>query len=273
MKRRKEKGFTLIELLVVIAIIAILAAILFPVFTQAREAGRRSVCQNNLKMLLTACTMYENDNGAILPWSTDTASNGWDHKHLWQRKIDPYLKQLKKHTATGEERDLEGVFKCPNMNRSYWDDPTDNTTALVPIPGYLNRCYGYNGDYLGGVNSYHAVSEVVKPTLTIRILEGWLWDSTTWSKYTKGCGSVRCYPPNSSYCGPAKWWPGGWHNGLTAVGWFDGHVTFVKLCPPALPGNPVPHDSVAFKGIMTKTYYNAPDPFFRLRAPKPAGLL
>ena len=67
---KSRKGFTLIELLVVIAIIAILAAILFPVFARAREAARKSSCANNLKQLGTALRMYADDNGNTMP-STD----------------------------------------------------------------------------------------------------------------------------------------------------------------------------------------------------------
>ncbi|MHB9036720.1 MAG: type II secretion system protein [Armatimonadota bacterium] len=69
MPARKKSGFTLIELLVVIAIIAILAAILFPVFARAREAARKSNCQNNLKSCATALTLYMNDYDSALPSS------------------------------------------------------------------------------------------------------------------------------------------------------------------------------------------------------------
>src|SRR2546427_7691151 len=65
---RKRNGFTLIELLVVIAIIAILAAILFPVFAQAREKGRAAMCQTHLKELNTALMMYVQDYDEMLPW-------------------------------------------------------------------------------------------------------------------------------------------------------------------------------------------------------------
>lgn len=66
---RRKSGFTLIELLVVIAIIAILAAILFPVFARAREAARKSSCQSNMKELGTAVALYFGDYDAMLPSS------------------------------------------------------------------------------------------------------------------------------------------------------------------------------------------------------------
>src|SRR5947209_17461370 len=62
-----RRGFTLIELLVVIAIIAILAAILFPVFAQAREQARRSVCLSNTKQIATATIMYAQDYDETMP--------------------------------------------------------------------------------------------------------------------------------------------------------------------------------------------------------------
>jgi prepilin-type N-terminal cleavage/methylation domain-containing protein len=61
MKTRRDDGFTLIELLVVIAIIAILAAILFPVFARAREAARRTSCLSNMRQVTTGILMYSQD--------------------------------------------------------------------------------------------------------------------------------------------------------------------------------------------------------------------
>ncbi len=74
MPTRKKSGFTLIELLVVIAIIAILAAILFPVFARAREAARKSSCQNNMKECAIALQIYWNDYDATLPSSMVAAN-------------------------------------------------------------------------------------------------------------------------------------------------------------------------------------------------------
>ncbi|MCS7190021.1 MAG: DUF1559 domain-containing protein, partial [Fimbriimonadales bacterium] len=74
-----RKGFTLIELLVVIAIIAILAAILFPVFAQARESARQTQCTNNQKQIATSVMMYVQDYDETFPMSayfgTDNAGN------------------------------------------------------------------------------------------------------------------------------------------------------------------------------------------------------
>ena len=67
--RMRASGFTLIELLVVIAIIAILAAILFPVFAQAREAARKSSCQSNLKQIANGVMMYSQDYDETMPLS------------------------------------------------------------------------------------------------------------------------------------------------------------------------------------------------------------
>ncbi|MBC7327753.1 prepilin-type N-terminal cleavage/methylation domain-containing protein [bacterium] len=63
----RQRGFTLIELLVVIAIIAILAGILFPVFSQAREKGRQAVCQSNMRQIGMALLMYAEDWDGTLP--------------------------------------------------------------------------------------------------------------------------------------------------------------------------------------------------------------
>ena len=77
MPARKKSGFTLIELLVVIAIIAILAAILFPVFARAREAARKATCQSNMKECAIALQQYWNDYDATIPSAMLTAvANG-----------------------------------------------------------------------------------------------------------------------------------------------------------------------------------------------------
>ena len=93
---RRRMGFTLIELLVVIAIIAILAAILFPVFARAREKARQTTCQSNLKQLGLAILMYTDDyEGAMPLWSLvggDTQGNGRlpGPPYTWDEQIQAY---------------------------------------------------------------------------------------------------------------------------------------------------------------------------------------
>jgi prepilin-type N-terminal cleavage/methylation domain-containing protein/prepilin-type processing-associated H-X9-DG protein len=89
---RKQKAFTLIELLVVIAIIAILAAILFPVFARAREAARKSSCQSNLKQLATAMLMYKQDYDETFASYTWVTNRPNANRDPWWWKIQPYVK-------------------------------------------------------------------------------------------------------------------------------------------------------------------------------------
>src|SRR5256885_5331095 len=98
MKRMfSSRAFTLIELLVVIAIIAILAAILFPVFAQAREAARKTTCLSNLKQLGIGMQMYASDNDdQAVPWNLRLNNkNLYDQNKVslcWDRLIMPYVK-------------------------------------------------------------------------------------------------------------------------------------------------------------------------------------
>jgi prepilin-type N-terminal cleavage/methylation domain-containing protein len=94
---RKRTGFTLIELLVVIAIIAILAAILFPVFARARENARRSLCQSNSKQLGLGMMQYTQDYDEKFPawWGYTDGSSPLP----WELAIQPYVRSTQVFSA------------------------------------------------------------------------------------------------------------------------------------------------------------------------------
>ena len=104
---RERRGFTLIELLVVIAIIAILAAILFPVFAKAREKARQITCASNLRQIGLGILQYTQDNDEIFP-----ASNVPTNVDCWAQDIDPYTKSY-------------NVEKCPDNPDGLTFNPTN----------------------------------------------------------------------------------------------------------------------------------------------------
>src|SRR5688500_4509655 len=120
---KKTSGFTLIELLVVIAIIAILAAILFPVFARAREKARQASCASNMKQHRTAAMMYAQDHDeglpawneyygqpgpqAEVPFAGDAGPRGY-----WQAKLQPYIRN---GDVDNVRPNNSGVWHCPSL--------------------------------------------------------------------------------------------------------------------------------------------------------------
>ena len=103
-----KRGFTLIELLVVIAIISLLAAILFPVFSRARESARRTACASNLKQIALALVQYSQDNDEKVYAIAADQYGGSSNTNLWDWSIpyDPYLKS-------------DQIKLCPSRNKAY----------------------------------------------------------------------------------------------------------------------------------------------------------
>jgi prepilin-type N-terminal cleavage/methylation domain-containing protein len=148
---RCERGFTLIELLVVIAIIAILAAILFPVFAQARERARQIVCVSNSHQLAMANYMYAQDwSDALLP-STNYGAPTSVPTRIWPGLIAPYVKN-------------GGVFLCPSaVGGAYAADWS--LRGVAPI-GYNTRA-GYDPDGLEAPASTASLGAMDEPARTV----------------------------------------------------------------------------------------------------------
>ena len=113
----KRRGFTLIELLVVIAIIAILAAILFPVFARARENARRASCQSNLKQLALGIIAYVQDYDEKLPIVLGNNVNN-DNGYGWAGSTQSYLKSTQ-------------ILQCPSE-----PTPPGTTTSSTTFSDY-----------------------------------------------------------------------------------------------------------------------------------------
>ncbi|MDR3710345.1 MAG: DUF1559 domain-containing protein [Capsulimonadaceae bacterium] len=131
---RKVMAFTLIELLVVIAIIAILAAILFPVFAGAREKARMSACLSNLKQLGLAYNQYEQDYDETVPCGT----NNWGGGNGWANQVYPYVKSTATYLCPDDVAPGDVISYAANTNMvGYKGNGT--TVPATAIPAILSQ--------------------------------------------------------------------------------------------------------------------------------------
>jgi len=211
--RSRRRAFTLIELLVVIAIIAILAAILFPVFARAREKARQTSCASNVKNLGTAILMYTQDYDEMFPPGAYATATG---AVMWHDLTDPYAKNT-------------GIWHCPSspLRRA---DTTGNITTH----------FAYNARYLAGMDySFQqnpvSLAAVQSPTETVMLTDavssvppGWCGDD----------GKFLLLPgdPNMDCWGR----PAYLHTEGANVLWVDGHVRWQR--PTQFYVNQMPPD-------------------------------
>ncbi len=150
----RRSGFTLIELLVVIAIIAILAAILFPVFAQAREKARATMCLSNCRQLGLAIQMYADDHDEAFPCScmTGMSMDGMMSSNLqsWLDTVLPYIKS-------------QGLYHCPSDSSPLW------TSMDTP----RRSSYGFNAYFIPIQEPYFGVrmAQINRPAECILVTE------------------------------------------------------------------------------------------------------
>jgi prepilin-type N-terminal cleavage/methylation domain-containing protein/prepilin-type processing-associated H-X9-DG protein len=248
----KRTGFTLIELLVVIAIIAILAAILFPVFARARAAARKTQCISNMKQLSLAILSYAQDYDEKLPiggyQGTDnvvgTSWDGWPivDRRGWRYTIQPYIKNT-------------GVYLCPEYQREnepLWYACCNNVAFDWSVP--IRRSYAgcHNWAHPGFAPTGRKLAEITRPATILMLLESDFeyCDMGTWT---------MDYGPNSWHSWyDASLGPYGHHGGTSDWSFMDGHVKAIKPCATfgSLNWNPgdVPPDDFLWE------WWSGPDP-------------
>jgi prepilin-type N-terminal cleavage/methylation domain-containing protein/prepilin-type processing-associated H-X9-DG protein len=211
-----KRGFTLIELLVVIAIIAILAAILFPVFAKAREKARQTSCLSNCKQIMLAFHMYVQDfDEKFMPHTSGSRPDGY--RYSWVVVLTPYIKN-------------DQIWRCPS-------------SQLQNVPGTWEQTGGYKLNNCGytipdnpATGIFHVMptlAQFPQPAETIIIGDGYDWGSCQVlgaDQYDFGADIPwfnSLAAGQSAFCGR--------HNGGANFGFCDGHAKWMKLPDVAKP--------------------------------------
>ncbi len=235
--KKKSGGFTLIELLVVIAIIAILAAILFPVFARARENARRASCQSNLKQIGLGFAQYIQDYDSKYPYGADHALPpssfaGLDQSdgHKWYDKLQPYIKSRQILVCPSATKILTGYYG--------WVDATGTVNPLwigYAYNGFLDGTRWANDGYYG----YAATeTQITKPAETVLSMDavgcnagatgsclGWV--SGNYTIDNQSAVDVNFDPPTSA-SQPYDQIAAGRHLATNNTLFVDGHVKAIR---------------------------------------------
>ena len=288
---RFTKAFTLIELLVVIAIIALLAAILFPVFATARENARKATCQSNLKQIGLGIVQYAQDFDETQVPAYNVGGNGTISFETWMYLLQPYVRSYQVYSCPdSQDPVLQGTgtntWGQYVINNSYVQAATNSAyknhflspTSTSCITPDVNCGSGYPLNYNA------IISSITSPSTTVLMFDGENIHGTGYSHVA----ALDAEPDNAST--PTSWsiqpnlsadcspWGGGSgcpvysfagdpelyttglggagvvarHNGFSNVLWCDGHVKAVTL--GSLYGTAA---TITYSGTSTRTILTA----------------
>lgn len=229
----KRRGFTLIELLVAIAIIAILAAILFPVFARAREKARQSQCLAHIKQLNLGMLMYIQDYDERLPILFAPWAVGVDTVF---QTVQPYIRNQQIGTCPSHR----ASFTCPNGTRIS-GGPLDFSLYRAAGLTHINDVsFGVNERLISVGTSYTAtlLAEVEYPASTPIAFEAY---SSTGSHDYSHPGPLP-FPP---VVGQGGWYVAWRHNGAANVSFVDGHAkAYTGVAVPCFQSNPAYYNEI-----------------------------
>lgn len=166
---RLHCAFTLVEVLVVVAIVGILAAILFPVFSSARDAGRRSTCNSHLRQIGVALELYSNDYPHRFPTGIGMPSNC-----EWSEGLARYLK-------TGD------ILNCPSAPLDNYQPGCPPSQQINGITSTFDGAYNLNAGESGGGVAEFSRLRIRNPSQMISVIDG----SGDLMSFGKGTGPIR----------------------------------------------------------------------------------
>lgn len=229
-RNRSTAAFTLIELLVVIAIIAILAAILFPVFAQAREKARQTSCLSNLKQIGLGTMMYVQDYDETYPMNIYLGFEPTPCVHISQVAIMPYIKNMGVYTCPSDPHPFDFPKGMAAITMPPVCKASPNITKVSYVPNFSLIDWGNPNNFVGNdpERAVKTMASVEYPAETAAFYDG-----------------THSLP--DAYLGFMDIPIQARHSAQANVSWADGHAKTIK-CRPYIPD-----------GMTAQVGGNAPD--------------